>query len=89
MTQQNTRQPKPISELPKNAWLGLDSFIIEGRATRGRPDVSEPAVVAQWHMPARFGLRVAGMILRQVAASWFLLLKQNAKVALRWLFWRI
>ena len=74
--------------LSPNAWLKLDNFTLQGRCVMRRPH--EPDfVAAEWRIPARAGLAVIGAILRQLLMCWWRILRQNTKVAVRWLFWRI
>lgn len=73
--------------IPRNAWLKLDHFVLEGKCIYRRPGASDQ-VAAEWHIPARAGLAVIGAILRQLFMCWSRIIRQNTKVALRWLFWQ-
>ena len=83
----NEGRPIRVSEIPKDIWLKSNNFVLAGKFTiRGRDE--EEIVVAQWHMPARGGLRVIGAIAKQLLSCWRTILWQNTKIAVRWLFWR-
>lgn len=86
MTVESKNVGKP-DRRPENVWLTLDNFQLEGKCVARRRGQGE-RIVAQWRMPARAGLRVIGMLAQQLLMCWASIVRQNVKIAVRWLFWR-